>query len=96
LLWRHYLSPPVPKTPFIARARSRCRSQVDRSGALSGHFWYEQARLPNSFEEGCQRATAEYALRDDGLISVVNTCFEAEWRTARGAWTCAANDGEAW
>src|SRR5690606_16783797 len=38
-------------------------------------LWHEQARLPNSFEEGCQRATAEYALRDDGLISVVNTCY---------------------
>lgn len=49
-------------------------------------FWHEQARLPNSFEEGCQRATAEYALRDDGLISVVNTCFQAngETRDARG------------
>ncbi|MEQ1489276.1 MAG: lipocalin family protein [Terricaulis sp.] len=48
--------------------------------------WYEQARLPNSFEEGCQRATAEYAVRDDGLISVLNTCFKAngEQRTARG------------
>ena len=40
-------------------------------------LWHEQARLPNSFENGCQRATAEYALRDDGLISVTNTCIEA-------------------
>lgn len=39
--------------------------------------WHEQARLPNSFENGCQRATAEYGLREDGLISVKNTCTEA-------------------
>lgn len=43
-------------------------------------LWHEQARLPNSFERGCVRATAEYALRSDGLISVVNTCFQADGR----------------
>ncbi len=36
--------------------------------------WYEIARLPNRFEKDCEGVTAEYALRDDGLISVVNTC----------------------
>lgn len=36
--------------------------------------WYEIARLPNSFEKDCEGVTADYALRDDGLISVVNTC----------------------
>ncbi|MEZ5959388.1 MAG: lipocalin family protein [Hyphomonadaceae bacterium] len=59
-------------------------------------LWHEQARLPNSFEEGCQRATAEYELRDDGLISVVNTCFEAngEQRVARGRARSAGEAGE--
>lgn len=49
-------------------------------------LWHEQARLPNSFEEGCQNVTAEYATREDGLISVTNTCVEAdgERRVARG------------
>lgn len=49
-------------------------------------LWHEQARLPNSFERGCQRATAEYAVREDGLISVLNTCIEAngERRSAEG------------
>ena len=49
-------------------------------------LWHEQARLPNSFEEGCQRVTAEYATREDGLISVVNTCIDArgQQRVARG------------
>jgi apolipoprotein D and lipocalin family protein len=36
--------------------------------------WYEIARYPNRFEEGCQAVTAEYARRPDGLISVTNTC----------------------
>jgi apolipoprotein D and lipocalin family protein len=38
--------------------------------------WYEIARYPNSFEEGCEGVTADYGLRDDGLISVTNTCRE--------------------
>ena len=36
--------------------------------------WYEIARFPNWFEEGCEAVTAEYALREDGRVDVVNTC----------------------
>ncbi len=36
--------------------------------------WYEIARFPNSFEKNCEGVTADYAQRDDGLISVTNTC----------------------
>ncbi len=36
--------------------------------------WYEIARLPNSFEKDCEGVTADYALRDDGLIRVTNSC----------------------
>lgn len=36
--------------------------------------WYEIARFPNRFEENCEAVTAEYARRDDGLISVTNIC----------------------
>jgi len=34
--------------------------------------WYEIARLPNSFEKDLIRVTAEYSLRRDGLVRVVN------------------------
>ena len=36
--------------------------------------WYEIARFPNRFEKGCEGVTAEYALRADGKVSVLNTC----------------------
>ena len=36
--------------------------------------WYEIARYPNRFEEGCHGVTADYALREDGRIDVTNTC----------------------
>ena len=38
--------------------------------------WYEIARYPNSFEEGCTGVTAEYGVRDDNSITVTNTCIE--------------------
>lgn len=59
-------------------------------------LWHEQARLPNSFENGCLRATAEYARRDDGLISVRNTCVQAngQRRSADGRARPAGEAGE--
>lgn len=50
--------------------------------------WYELARYENRFEKGCEAVTAEYAKRDDGLISVLNTCrkgsVDGEKDTAEG------------
>jgi apolipoprotein D and lipocalin family protein len=53
--------------------------------------WYEIARYPNSFQEGCVGSRATYSLRDDGKISVLNECydrsFDGRLRSAQGkAW----------
>ena len=41
--------------------------------------WYEIAKIPNRFQKGCVRnTTAEYKLRDDGGIDVINRCIEAD------------------
>jgi apolipoprotein D and lipocalin family protein len=50
-----------------------------------GH-WSEAARLPNRFERDCVSATADYSLRSDGDIRVLNTCQRADQvpRTAEG------------
>ncbi|MEN5145582.1 lipocalin family protein [Brevundimonas diminuta] len=37
-------------------------------------LWYEIGRYENGFELGCEGVMAEYALRDDGLVNVLNTC----------------------
>ena len=52
---------------------------VDRVdlGSYTGR-WFEFARYPNSFEPGCVGVTADYALREDGRISVLNTCIEGD------------------
>jgi apolipoprotein D and lipocalin family protein len=39
-------------------------------------LWYEIARYDASFERNCEAVTAEYTLRPDGLIRVLNTCRE--------------------
>lgn len=36
--------------------------------------WYEIARLPARFQEGCSETTATYTLLENGDISVLNEC----------------------
>jgi len=49
--------------------------------------WHEIARLDHSFERGLTQVTAEYSLREDGGVRVINRGFSAadnEWRQAEG------------
>jgi len=53
--------------------------------------WYEIARFPHWFQEGCVGSRAVYSLRDDGKIIVLNQCYEGSFtgklRTVKGtAW----------
>ena len=36
--------------------------------------WYEIARYEQGFQKGCEGVTADYSLRSDGSINVVNRC----------------------
>lgn len=44
--------------------------------------WYEVARLDHSFERGLSRVTAEYSMREDGGVRVLNRGYDE----AAGAW----------
>jgi apolipoprotein D and lipocalin family protein len=49
--------------------------------------WYEIARLDHSFERGLTRITADYSLRGDGGVRVLNRGFDAEknsWKEVEG------------
>ena len=49
--------------------------------------WYEIARLDHSFERGLTQVTADYSLRDDGGVRVLNRGYSAKensWREAEG------------
>ena len=49
--------------------------------------WYEIARLDHRFERGLSNVTADYSLRDDGGVRVINRGYNAEdgeWNEAEG------------
>ena len=49
--------------------------------------WYELARMDHSFERGLEQVSAEYSLRDDGGISVINRGYnqqKQQWQQANG------------
>jgi len=49
--------------------------------------WYEIARLDHSFEDGLTQVTAQYSLKEDGGVSVLNRGFLADenrWKEAEG------------
>ncbi|MEN3929600.1 lipocalin family protein [Microvirga sp. W0021] len=49
--------------------------------------WYEIARLENSFERGLTKATANYAIQEDGTVRVTNRGYDPrtkEWKESVG------------
>jgi apolipoprotein D and lipocalin family protein len=73
---------------------SGCTGIPDNVSPVSGFdvnrylgTWYEIARLDHSFERGLEQVTAEYSLRDDGGIRVVNQGYDKtkqRWKRAEG------------
>lgn len=47
--------------------------------------WYEIARFDHSFEKGLDNVTAEYLLRDDGMVDVINSGWkDGKFEVANG------------
>jgi apolipoprotein D and lipocalin family protein len=49
--------------------------------------WYEIARLDHSFERGLTRITADYSMRNDGGLKIINRGYSAsenKWQEAEG------------
>ena len=58
-------------------------SQFDLSKYLG--TWYEIARFDHSFERDMVNVTAEYLLREDGMVDVLNSGWEdGKYKTAEG------------
>lgn len=71
-----------------------CVGRPDNIEAVS-HFdtskylgkWYEIARLDHSFERGLSHVTADYSVRQDGGLKVLNRGYkdaDAAWKQAEG------------
>jgi len=73
---------------------SGCTGIPDNVSPVSGFdvnrylgTWYEIARLDHSVERGLEQVSAEYSLRDDGGIQVVNQGYDRinqRWEKAEG------------
>lgn len=58
--------------------------------------WYEIARLDHPFERGLERVSAEYSMRQDGGVKVVNRGYSPEtdeWKEAVGKAYFASETG---
>jgi apolipoprotein D and lipocalin family protein len=53
--------------------------------------WYEITKYPNAFEEGLVAVTAEYSLREDGTVRVLNSGFQGTFDGER-----KSAEGQAW
>ena len=83
------MGPIVPRACFLALLSLTGMSSNQTAGPPTrvsrvdlGRYvglWHEIARIPNRFQKQCARdVTAEYALRRDGRIAVVNRCRKAD------------------
>ena len=73
-------------------------SKVDINRYLG--LWYEIARIDHSFQKGCVASTAQYFLRPDGYIKVVNQCrknsLDGEIASVEGKAWIIDKDTNAW
>lgn len=84
----------VPFLIFASVIVSACTGLPKGTSAVSGFeldrylgTWYEIARLDHRFERGLTNVSANYTLRDDDGVRVVNRGFRtktAEWEEAIG------------
>jgi apolipoprotein D and lipocalin family protein len=88
---------------FLLILLSGCTGAPDDVAVVSGFkidlylgTWYEIARLDHSFERGLSAVTADYSLRQDGGVRVVNRGYNeksGEWDEAIGkAYFVGASD----
>ena len=74
--------------PMMSQAQNpRYDNSVISEFDLSRYLgkWYEIARFDHSFERGMENVTAEYVLRDDGMVEVINTGWkDGKIKVAKG------------
>jgi len=71
---------------FLAAFSAGCRKEVSDPLLPTADYvdmerytgrWFEIARYPHKFEDGCLDVTADYETQDDGTIQVINQCLIA-------------------
>lgn len=76
--------------PLVASASSHPPLEVVPSLDLPTYMgrWYSIAAFPQFYESGCIASQADYTLKENGDVEVINSCrektFDGKWRIARG------------
>lgn len=85
----------VSRHPVGNRAVPQPHKSVDLQKYLGR--WYEIARYEQGFQKGCEGVTADYSLRADGTIDVLNRCRKPDGKSseARGRAKVADADTKA-
>jgi apolipoprotein D and lipocalin family protein len=91
---KHHGARATPLLTALAVLLTACTGAPDGVEVVSGFelnrylgTWYEIARLDHSFERGLSNVTANYSLREDGGVKVVNRGYDAEkdeWEETEG------------
>ena len=78
------LAPAINRHPSGNAAVPQPRKSVELQRYLGR--WYEIARYEQSFERGCEGVTADYSLKGNGKIEVLNRCRKpgGDFTNARG------------
>ena len=84
----------IPAFAAISLILTACLGIQDGTDAVQGFQlqrylgdWYEIARLDHRFERGLSHVQAQYSLREDGGVRVVNKGYKdrkGEWKQAEG------------
>jgi len=81
--------------PTLSASAERLPLQTVAAVQLDRYLgrWYEIASYPAWFQRGCVATTADYSLRPDGAIQVVNSCrkgsLDGKTKVAKGKATVA-------
>jgi apolipoprotein D and lipocalin family protein len=82
----------VSRHPVGNRAVPQPLKKVDLQKYLGR--WYEIARYEQEFQKGCEGVTADYSLRPDGSIDVLNRCRKPDGKSSEARGRAKVVDGE--
>lgn len=75
---------------------NRAIPQPDKPVDLQKYLgrWYEIARYEQGFQKGCEGVTADYSLRADGSIDVLNRCRKPDGKSSEARGRAKVVDGD--
>jgi apolipoprotein D and lipocalin family protein len=82
----------ISRHPVGNRAVPQPHKGVDLKKYLGR--WYEIARYEQGFQKGCEGVTADYSLRADGSIDVLNRCRKPDGKPSEARGRAKVVDGD--